>query len=79
MSDATKQKEEGNTLFKAGQYDAALACYTKALELNPGGGPETGVYHKNRAAVYLKQNKYKEAVDDTTKGECEISSYKGYR
>ena len=68
MSDATKLKEEGNALFEVGQYDAALACYTKALELNPEGGPETGIYHKNRAAVYLKQNKYKEAVEDTTKG-----------
>ena len=28
-ADAKSMKEEGNTHFKAGKYEEALACYTK--------------------------------------------------
>ena len=69
MEDISKLKEEGNTFFKEGQYEDALERYTRAINLNPGGGAEMGVFYKNRAAVYLKTKKYEEAIRDTSKGE----------
>ena len=32
-ADAKSMKEEGNTHFKAGKYEEALACYTKVSSI----------------------------------------------
>ncbi len=32
---AEEQFEKGNRLFKKGDYDKAIACFTKAIRLNP--------------------------------------------
>jgi tetratricopeptide (TPR) repeat protein len=51
---ATTLKEEGNALFIAKKYAAALAKYSAALELDTQGA----VLHANRAACYLALREY---------------------
>lgn len=46
-------RQEGNELFKGGDYEGALAIYTRALELHPTP-QEQAVLHRNRAACHLK-------------------------
>ncbi|XP_026504263.1 protein shisa-like-1 [Terrapene carolina triunguis] len=50
---AGQLRQEGNRLFQAGDYAAALASYTRALALC-AGPPERAVLHRNRAACHLK-------------------------
>jgi len=69
MDEAKQIKEQGNAMFKAGKYEEALTCYTKALNLDTSGVGERNVYLKNRAACYLKLEKYLHAVNDCTTGE----------
>lgn len=64
---AEKLKEEGNSHFKAGRYENALSSYLEALSVNPSAGPDTAVYHKNLAAVYLKLEQHLEAAKQCTK------------
>jgi tetratricopeptide (TPR) repeat protein len=57
---ALQIKEEGNSYFKAGDYEAALVSYTKALKLYPSDDKDKerlqnkATVYKNRAACYLK-------------------------
>ncbi|XP_048256515.1 protein unc-45 homolog B-like [Haliotis rufescens] len=67
MADSKTLKEEGNQLFKDGNIDKALACYTQALELGPLKEAEKSVLHKNRAACFLKKEQYEKVIDEATK------------
>ncbi len=78
MAEANKTKEDGNGHFKAGRHEEALACYTKAIKLNPHGGAETAVYYKNRAACFLKLGKNEEVVADCTAGKFDCYRSKFY-
>uniref|UniRef100_A0A3P8ZGW9 Protein unc-45 homolog B n=1 Tax=Esox lucius TaxID=8010 RepID=A0A3P8ZGW9_ESOLU len=60
-------KEEGNTLFKAGDVQGALCCYTKALKLSSNQS-ESAILHRNRSACYLKLEDYTKAEADASKG-----------
>ncbi|MEE6503428.1 hypothetical protein FKM82_004824 [Ascaphus truei] len=62
---AENLREEGNKLFKSGDYDAALSCYTQAISLSDK--TETAVLHRNRAACYLKLDDYLKAEEDASK------------
>ncbi|KAF3854633.1 hypothetical protein F7725_022688 [Dissostichus mawsoni] len=75
MSGSEKEKEdyaalkdEGNTLFKAGDMQGAVRCYTKALKLSDSKA-ERAVLHRNRSACYLKQEEYSKAESDASKGD----------
>ena len=46
---ADAAKDEGNVLYKAGRYEAALAAYGRAISICP----ETAAYYGNRAAAAL--------------------------
>ncbi|XP_039664957.1 protein unc-45 homolog A [Perca fluviatilis] len=59
-------KEEGNTLFKAGDIHGAVCCYTKALKLSDSKA-ESAVLYRNRSACYLKQEEYSKAEADASK------------
>jgi len=59
-------KFKGNAAINAKNYEEAVKCYTEALALS-SDGPNSHVYHSNRAAAYCYLTKYQEAVDD-----CEI-------
>lgn len=61
--EAEELKFKGNAAINAKDYEEAVRCYTKALELS-SEGPNSHVYHSNRAAAYCHLNKYQEAVDD---------------
>ncbi|XP_043379440.1 protein unc-45 homolog A isoform X4 [Chelonia mydas] len=63
---AGQLRQEGNRLFQAGDYAAALASYTRALELG-AGPPERAVLHRNRAACHLKLEDYAKAEADASK------------
>ncbi|KAF2897166.1 hypothetical protein ILUMI_09010 [Ignelater luminosus] len=59
-------KEQGNEAFKNGNFEEAIALYTKAIKLT-SDEKELAVYFKNRAAAYLKQEKYEKVIEDCDK------------
>lgn len=61
---AHEWKEEGNVEFNKGNWSEALSCYTNALKLTNEDNSEKAIYYKNRAATYLKQEKYNKAIED---------------
>lgn len=52
------ERERGNAEFKAGNFTAAVKCYTKCLGLKAGNY----VAFSNRAMAYLKLKEYARAV-----------------
>ncbi|KAG8881114.1 hypothetical protein FRB97_000166 [Tulasnella sp. 331] len=54
---AEQAKEQGNRLFKAGNYEDAIQCYEGALMVNPNNP----AYHSNVALAYLKVGALREA------------------
>uniref|UniRef100_A0A3Q2U8T9 Translocase of outer mitochondrial membrane 34 n=1 Tax=Fundulus heteroclitus TaxID=8078 RepID=A0A3Q2U8T9_FUNHE len=67
MGESEKQKEEGNSLFKAGDMQGAACCYTQALKLSDSPA-DSAVLHRNRSACYLKLEEYSKAEADASKG-----------
>ncbi|KAH8025307.1 hypothetical protein HPB51_006931 [Rhipicephalus microplus] len=63
-SPAQAVKQEGNDLFKAGDFAGALEKYTKALSIVDS--PERAVLLNNRAAANLKLHRYEETLKDTS-------------
>uniref|UniRef100_A0A672GM30 UNC-45/Cro1/She4 central domain-containing protein n=1 Tax=Salarias fasciatus TaxID=181472 RepID=A0A672GM30_SALFA len=63
---ALQDREEGNSLFKAGDIEGAVCCYTKALKLSDTQA-ERAVLHRNRSACYLKLEEYSKAEADASK------------
>lgn len=59
-------KEQGNEAFKNGNFEEAVMLYTKAIKLT-SDEKELAVYFKNRAAAYLKQEKYEKVIEDCDK------------
>ena len=55
--------EDGNKLYRIGEYDTAIADFTKAIELNP----DDHEAYNNRGSVYAKLEKYDTAIADFTK------------
>ncbi len=67
-------KDLGNTQYKAGQYDAALLSYGKAIALCPAA------YYGNRAAAALMKRQYKLAVQDSLQATKLSSTFsRGYQ
>lgn len=65
--EAQKCKDEGNEAFKNNDFELATKLYTRAISLTPQECKELAVYFKNRAAAYLKQERYEEALSDCDK------------
>lgn len=65
--DPTALREEGNALFKAGDMQGAVCCYTKALKLSDKPA-DSAVLYRNRSACYLKLEEFSKAETDATKG-----------
>ena len=56
-----EHKADGNEAFQNGDFDAAIACYTKAItkdDTNPS-------YFTNRAMTYINMSQFQKAVEDT--------------
>ena len=49
-----QKKEEGNTAFKSGDYQAAFDLYTSALEIDPHNKLTNAKIYNNRATVNTK-------------------------
>uniref|UniRef100_A0A3B3BZX1 Unc-45 myosin chaperone A n=1 Tax=Oryzias melastigma TaxID=30732 RepID=A0A3B3BZX1_ORYME len=64
--DPAALKEKGNNLFKAGDMEGAICCYTKALKLTSSKS-DCAVLHRNRSACYLKLEDYNKAESDASK------------
>ena len=61
--------KEDNEHFKRKEYEKAAQCYTRAIEISSSEGEDINpddrlIYYKNRAACYLKQEKFSEATSD---------------
>ena len=65
LQKALKAKESGNVHFKAKRYDEATKAYSEAIEVCPKGCKEASVFYSNRAACWLKLEKYDHALSDT--------------
>lgn len=60
---AERLKNDGNNLMKSEQFNEALTCYSKAIELDG----RNAVYFCNRAAAHSKLNQHQFAIDDCKK------------
>lgn len=75
VAQAEAAKDAANQLFKEKHYTAAIAGYSKAIDLNPSNA----VYYSNRAFCNLKLENYGAAVADATKSiELDPKYVKGY-
>lgn len=62
-SDAQTWFESGNNYYMNDEYEKAVECYTKAIELDP-----TMVWgYCNRASAYYFLGRYEEAIQDYSK------------
>ncbi|KAL0269839.1 UNVERIFIED_CONTAM: hypothetical protein PYX00_007438 [Menopon gallinae] len=57
---AESLKTEGNNLMKAENFQEALSCYTKAIQLDP----HNPVYYCNRAAAHSRLNNHQATIED---------------
>ncbi|MCP3676046.1 MAG: tetratricopeptide repeat protein [Deltaproteobacteria bacterium] len=55
--------KKGNASFQEGQYESAIACFTKAIELNPR---DERAYN-NRGSAHVGRGEYDAAISDFTK------------
>ena len=60
LDEAAEQTDRGMALWKKGEYDAAIAEFDKAIELNP----QYGKAYYYRANAYYDDHQYSRAWDD---------------
>ncbi|XP_015673096.1 protein unc-45 homolog B [Protobothrops mucrosquamatus] len=66
MEDPVQLKEEGNKFFQGNDYDNAIKSYSGALKLAKDPSLQAVLY-RNRAACFLKKEKYAQVTSDATK------------
>ncbi|KAL2018895.1 hypothetical protein VTK56DRAFT_10262 [Thermocarpiscus australiensis] len=59
-----RMKEEGNSQYKAGRWQAALDTYTAALEVDPSNKGTNSKILQNRALCRIKLKQYEDAIAD---------------
>ncbi|KAL3623847.1 hypothetical protein CASFOL_032663 [Castilleja foliolosa] len=67
---ANEAKLEGNSLFKAGQFEEALSKYEIAIQVvpdDPSSNEIRSICHGNRAACFSKLGKHEETIKECTK------------
>lgn len=69
---AEEEKTRGNDEYKKKNFKQALYHYDKAIELNP----REGVYHNNKAAVYLEMKEAEKVIESCNKA-IEIWKHSG--
>lgn len=66
IDEAVEYKEQGNAAFKNGEWEPAIDAYTKAIKCGQKH-KQLATFYKNRAAAYLKLEKYEQAIKDCDK------------
>ena len=61
--DAETYYNRGVDYYNQKQYESAIQCYTKAIELNPN----FAMAYNNRGAVYNELKQYERAIQDYDK------------
>ncbi|KAF7789780.1 hypothetical protein EIP86_000726 [Pleurotus ostreatoroseus] len=86
VKDVDRLKDEGNSAFKAGKLEEAIARYSESLERigesdeEGKGGYIRAMLLSNRATTYLKMGKDEEAIQDAdTSIELNPATFKVYR
>ena len=57
--EADEMKNKGNEEFAKKDYEAAIKCYTRAIELS-----QVSIYYSNRSQAYIFVKKYNYAIED---------------
>ncbi|TGJ87732.1 hypothetical protein E0Z10_g1049 [Xylaria hypoxylon] len=70
-----RMKEEGNTDYKAGRWQAAFDKYTAALDVDPSNRGINSKLLQNRALCRLKLKDYDEAIADCERATAMDPSY----
>jgi len=75
MADFNALKSKGNDHFKNGQFELALECYSRALDVSPSDH----VVLSNRSLALVKLERYESALEDANKCIIAKNSWaKGY-
>ncbi|KAL7936326.1 hypothetical protein V8C35DRAFT_254669 [Trichoderma chlorosporum] len=70
-----RMKEEGNTEFKAGRWQAAIQKYSDALDIDPSNKSMNAKLLQNRAQCKIKLQLYEEAIADSDRAVSLDPSY----
>lgn len=70
-----RMKEEGNSDYKAGRWQAAFDKYSSALEVDPANRGTNSKLYQNRALCRLKLKQFNEAIADCEQAIALDSSY----
>jgi DnaJ family protein C protein 7 len=70
-----RMKEEGNSQYKAGRWQAAIDLYTSALEVDPSNKGTNSKILQNRALCRIKLKLYDDAIGDCEKAVSLDPSY----
>ena len=82
---ATKHKDDGNESYKVGDYDRAIECYTRGIEVDAGKEIMCVLYSNRSAALTIKRRWVEAEADATTcisiapdfaRGYCRLSKCK---
>lgn len=76
QSKAAKYKREGDAHFGKRNMREALASYSRAIEMSLSGTEEKAALYSNRAACYLMQNMYRQAVNECSAALNETPDFK---
>jgi len=60
---AEDQRYKGNESMRSKDFDEAVECYSKSLEMSP----DEAATYSNRAMAYLKMKKYQLCINDADK------------
>ena len=63
---ATKHKDDGNESYKVGDYDRAIECYTRGIEVDAGKEIMCVLYSNRSAALTIKRRWVEAEADATT-------------
>lgn len=64
VKNLNKMKEEGNSNYKSGRWQAAIEKYTEALGVDPANKATNAKILQNRALCYNKLKDYQKAIQD---------------
>ncbi|KAG0264717.1 hypothetical protein DFQ27_001058 [Actinomortierella ambigua] len=67
MQQSNQLKEQGNALFKLGQFGQAAEMYAQATASLPANHLSLVILHNNRAAALIKTGDYRETVEVCTR------------